>query len=105
MKNKSKEITGINQETVKIHKEIRSVYEGQKIDKIAAYNAIEKDLNLKIMEITIIIKDKYPELLEYLNEMPVSIPAEKNPDITLKNLNNYYDSLNSVFTKYKLEHS
>jgi len=49
--------------------------------------------------------EQYPELLEFLNEMPETIPAEKNPKITLKNLSAYYESLNSVLAKYKLEHS
>jgi esterase/lipase len=73
-------------------------------NKKVNFDQIEKDLNSKILEITIIIKNKYPELLKYLDEMPATIPAEKNPEITLKNLSAYYDSLNAVLNKYKLEH-
>lgn len=64
----------------------------------------EKDLNSKILKITMTIKEQYPELSKYLEEMPVTIPDEKNPEITLKNLKAYYDSLNSVLDKYILEH-
>jgi len=105
MENNSKKISGANQKPIKIHKEIRLVFEGQETVKKVSYDDIVQDLNSKIMEITMIIKDKYPELLKYLDEMPITIPAEKKPKITLKNLSAYYESLNSVLAKYKLEHS
>lgn len=63
-----------------------------------------KDLNSKILNITMTIKDHYPELSKYLDEMPVTIPTEKNPKMTLKNLSQYYESLNSMLNKYLLEH-
>jgi hypothetical protein len=88
----------------KLQKETRLVFEEQTTNKKVNFDQITKDLNSKIMEITIIIKDKYPELLKYLDEMPVTIPSEKNPEITLKNLSAYYESLNTVLNKYKLEH-
>ena len=50
------------------------------------------------------INDHYPELSKYLDEMPVTIPTEKNPEMTLKNLSQYYESLNSMLNKYSLEH-
>lgn len=93
-----------NQKPNKIHKKIRSVYEVQQLNKNESFDKREKDLNSKIMEITMVIKEQYPELLEFLNEMPVTIPAEKNPEITLKALKTYYESLISVLAKYKLEH-
>ena len=105
MENNSKKILGANQKPIKIHKEIRSVFKGQESAKKMSYDDIEQDLNSKIMEITMIIKDKYPELLKYLDEMPITVPTKKNPEITIKNLNAYYDSLNTLLTKYKLEHS
>jgi len=64
----------------------------------------EKDLNDKILKITMTIKEKYPELSKYLEEMQETIPDEKNPEITLKNLQTYYESLNSMLKKYLLEH-
>lgn len=65
----------------------------------------EKDLNAKILKTTMAIKTQYPELSKYVEEMTVTIPDEKHPDITLKNLKEYYDSLNSMLNKYILEHS
>ncbi len=65
----------------------------------------EKDLNSMILKITMTIKEKYPELSKYLDEMSVTIPDEKNPEITRKNLKAYYDSLDSMLKKYLLEQS
>lgn len=65
----------------------------------------EKELNAEILKITMTIKDNYPELSKYLEEMPVTIPDEKDPEITRKNLQAYFDSLNSVLTKYLQEFS
>ena len=105
MENTPKRITESSRDPIKIHKETKLVFEDQESAKKISYDDIEKDLNSKIMEITMIIKDKYPELLEYLNEMPVTVPTKKNPEITVKNLNAYYNSLNALLTNYKLEHS
>lgn len=93
-----------NQKPNKIHKEIRSVYEGQQLEKKENFEELENKMNAKVLKITSTIKEQYPELLEYLNEMPVTIPAEKNPEINLKTLKTYYESLISVLAKYKLEH-
>lgn len=54
----------------------------------------------KIMDITIEIQEKYPELIKYLNEMPITNPDEKDPEINEKNLVDYLESL-SVMTKEK----
>lgn len=64
----------------------------------------EKELNSKILKISTTILEKYPELSEYLAEMPVTIPSENDEEITLKHLRSYYESLNSLLNKYKLEH-
>lgn len=68
--------------------------------KSKEHEDIERDLNLKIIQVTTEIKDHYPELIKFLDEMPVTIPDEQNMEITLKNLKSYYDSLNSVLTNY-----
>ena len=64
----------------------------------------ENDLNAKILKITMTIKDKHPELSKYIEEMNVTIPDKNNPEITLRNLQAYYDSLNALLSKYILEH-
>jgi hypothetical protein len=64
---------------------------------------LERDLNLKIMRVTTEIKGNYPELIKFLEEMPVTVPDEQNMEITLKNLKSYYDSLNSILNNYITE--
>jgi len=65
--------------------------------------ALVRDLNLKIMQVTQEIKDHYPELTKFLEEMPVTIPNEKDMEITLQVLQSYYDSLNSILNDYITE--
>jgi hypothetical protein len=65
----------------------------------------ENELNAKILKITMTIKDKYPELSKYIEEMPVTIGNEKDPEINRQALKKYYESLNSMLNKYELEHS
>ena len=60
----------------------------------------EEIITKKIMDITIEIQEKYPELIKYLNEMPITNPDEKDPEINEKNLVDYFESL-SVMTKEK----
>ncbi len=62
---------------------------------------IEKDLNSKILKITMMIMDHHPELSQYLEEMPVTVPSENDPEITLNHLKSYYESLISMLNKYK----
>lgn len=64
----------------------------------------EIELNSKILEITLTIKEKYPELYEHLGEMPVTLPDIENPEINIKNLRAYYDSLTSILENYARDH-
>ena len=63
-----------------------------------------EELNSKIMQITSTIQEEYPELLKYLDEMPVTIPNEKDPEINNKNLKAYYNSLTALLQNYIDEH-
>ena len=73
-------------------------------EKTSKYEQMERDLNKKILKTTLIIKNKYPELIKYLEEMPDTISTEKDPKITLTVLSSYYESLSSILKKYKLDH-
>ena len=64
----------------------------------------EAEINAKIMKLTMVISENYPELSKYLNEMPITIPIDSNPKINAKNLQNYYDNLLDIFRKYVAEH-
>jgi|OpeIllAssembly_1097287.scaffolds.fasta_scaffold02819_2 hypothetical protein len=85
--------------------EIRKDFQSQNATKNLVYEHLENYLNSRILKITTIIKNQYPELMEFLNEMPVTIPSEMSPEITLNNLKTYGESLNSILIKYELEHS
>jgi hypothetical protein len=65
----------------------------------------EKELNTDILKITMLIQDKYPELSKYIAEMPVTIPNVETPEITVKILKDYYDSLVILLKDYDTNHS
>lgn len=93
-----------NQAPDKLPGEIKPVTDGQNLGKHVAFEQIEKDLNSKILKITMRIKDHYPELSKYLEEIPVTVPSETDREITLDQLKTYYESLNSLLNKYKVDY-
>ncbi len=64
----------------------------------------EKELNSDILEITMKIKEQFPELSKYVLEMPVTIPNTDNPEINRKALEDYYDSLSVLLKDYIENH-
>lgn len=60
----------------------------------------EKELNEKILKITMTIRNDFPELSGYLEEMPAPIQDENNPEVTVERQRAYYDSLKVVVGKY-----
>jgi hypothetical protein len=68
------------------------------------YDQKEKELNKKILELTNDIRSEYPELEKFLEEMPITIPNDSDPHITIKNLQAYHDSLVELVEKYDEEH-
>ena len=60
----------------------------------------EEELNAEILKITMTIKDQYPELSKYLEEMPVVVPDVRTPEISRKNLSAYYESLKAMVSGY-----
>ncbi|MCW3102938.1 MAG: hypothetical protein JWO09_1378 [Bacteroidetes bacterium] len=63
----------------------------------------EKELYADILKILTAIEDRFPELSKYITEMPVKISA--GTDMTVKNLKNYYDSLNALLNNYMSTHT
>jgi hypothetical protein len=59
-----------------------------------------KELDSAILEITMKIKEKYPELSKYILEMPETIPNIENPEMNRKVLQDYYDSLDILLKDY-----
>jgi hypothetical protein len=64
----------------------------------------EMDLNNDIINMTMKIHDEFPELSKYMAEMPITIPNEDNPEINNKNLQDYYNSLETLLKKYTRTH-
>ncbi len=62
------------------------------------------ELNKDILRITLLIQAQFPELSKYIVEMPVTIPNTNTPEINLKTLNDYYDSLSVLLNKYAGSH-
>lgn len=60
----------------------------------------ERELDTAILEITMKIKEQFPELSKYILEMPVTIPNVENPEINRKILQDYYDSLEVLLKDY-----
>jgi hypothetical protein len=62
-------------------------------------------INNKIIAITMKIQEEFPELSKYIAEMPVTIPNIEDPAINIDSLNEYYNSLNDLLSKYTKAHT
>ena len=64
----------------------------------------EKEVTEAIAKLTIEIREKYPEIGKYLNEMTVTNPDEEHPRINVELMNDYYETLKLMVEKYAAEH-
>jgi hypothetical protein len=64
----------------------------------------EAQLNADILKITLMIREKYPELSKYISEMPITIPDIESPEINVKILQDYYESLEAIMKEYAKSH-
>ena len=64
----------------------------------------EHEINKNIIEITMAIDEKFPELSKYIDEMPVTIPNTNDPEINETNLEDYQSSLDVLLNKYAANH-
>lgn len=53
----------------------------------------ELELNEMILALSKEIRENHPELLEKMDEMPITVPYDESPKMTLETLNTYYNSL------------
>ncbi len=105
MENYSKTEENTVKETSNLQKDEKPIPYCHNLAGVVIHGETESDLNADILKITLKIKDQYPELSKYIEEMPETIAVEKNPEMSLKNLKTYYDSLDAMLNKYILEHS
>ena len=59
----------------------------------------KEKVTAKIIALTMQIQEEYPELLTFVDEMKITIPNETNPEINIRILNEYYDTLNQLLKK------
>ncbi|MGV9004958.1 hypothetical protein [Flavobacterium sp.] len=62
-----------------------------------------EELEQSITQITTKINQEYPELTKFITEMRIS--NSQDEDVNLKSLNDYYNSLESLVTKYARTHN
>ncbi|NBB29549.1 hypothetical protein [Cellulophaga sp. BC115SP] len=61
-------------------------------------------ITVNILQITMEIMEKYPELSEYLTEMPITVPNEESPLINSETLSDYLQSLEYLLKNYSFSH-
>jgi hypothetical protein len=64
----------------------------------------EEQLNQEILETTTMIRNEYPELIKYLEEVPLTIPVDDSPETNIKALKDYAQSLKNIIIKYGIQH-
>ncbi|OMP32237.1 hypothetical protein [Mangrovimonas sp. DI 80] len=62
------------------------------------------ELLTKIADITREIETNYPEVYNYLNEDPMTIPNMEHPSVDETELREYLASLEMLLEKYKKDH-
>lgn len=75
----------------------------KKASNYVQYQETEKDLHAKIIKARVMIHSQFPELSEYIDDMQ-PLPDEQNEQMRIKELRHYYDSLNALYSRYKLEY-
>ena len=60
------------------------------------------EIEQSIIKITSTIREEYPELSKFIAEMPVN--NSESVEITLKSLEDYYNSLENLLDKYAKTH-
>lgn len=58
-----------------------------------------EEIMFRLNQITLLLQEKRPELVDFMNEMPMTIPNETNPEINLQVLSDYYDSLTLLYSR------
>lgn len=62
------------------------------------------ELEQDILQVSMKIRQDYPELSKYIKEIPLKISAKDKDLINIKNLTEYYDSLVNIIAEYSTTH-
>jgi hypothetical protein len=65
----------------------------------------EAELEKDIMGILKKIRNDFPELTKFIDEMPLSNKGDSKPDIATIELEAYFNSLNNLYNEYSSTHS
>lgn len=93
----------LNRKMANIEREIQPALYEQSFDAADIDKGPEHLLNLKILKITMTIRESYPELSKYLEEMTETIPNEGDSVVTTEQLTSYYNSLETMLNTYITE--
>jgi hypothetical protein len=58
----------------------------------------------KILTITLLIQERYPQLSEYLAEVQETLPSLEHPHVNEDDLARYYQTIEQMLKDYLLEH-
>lgn len=61
----------------------------------------DQELTARITQLTSLIQERYPELIPYINEIPVTMPNDPHPEVNHKILQDYYDSLSQIVRNHE----
>ena len=64
----------------------------------------QNNLNYNILLITLKIQKEYPELIKYMNEIPVNFLSNSEKGVTNNEIKGYLDTLNNLIETYAKEH-
>jgi hypothetical protein len=63
----------------------------------------EHQLNQEIIALTAQIEKQFPEVYRNLNEMPITIPNMTSPEVKIKHLQDYIQSLKTLITTHTVQ--
>ena len=64
-----------------------------------------QDIENQIITLTTSIEVNYPELYETLDENPITIPSKIHPDMNIKIMEDYLESLKQILKQYTKTHN
>lgn len=74
------------------------------ISLLQIFMETKRELTEKILKITVLIQEKYPQLLKYLSEVEDTLPSLEHPSVDEESLAKYYQTLEEMLKDYLLEH-
>jgi hypothetical protein len=61
-----------------------------------------QEITKEINDLTMKIEQEYPELYQYLDENPITIPYSEHPELNIKTMSEWLDSLQELL-KHNIE--